>query len=71
MQIEVNSHYGNEHYCPITIIGVYGRDVDDDDDEDAMPTVDSDAHEEVEVPCTQPPSTTINSTEDNCTSSDS
>ena len=44
LQIEVLSHYGNEHYCPITIIRVYGMGVDDDDDDD-----NTSSHEEEEV----------------------
>ena len=43
-QIEVLTHYGNEHYCPITIIRVYGMGVDDDDDDD-----NTSSHEEEEV----------------------
>lgn len=34
IKIEMLSHYGQEHYCPLSILRVFGTTVDEDDDND-------------------------------------
>ena len=34
IKFEMLSHYGSEHYCPLSLLRIYGSSLDDDDDED-------------------------------------
>ncbi|XP_067941678.1 SUN domain-containing ossification factor-like isoform X2 [Watersipora subatra] len=70
VKIEILSHYGNEHYCPITIIRVFGSGVDDDDDDDDDDGDEADnqsigtaTEEPIKILSTDSPPTLVNETQ--------
>ena len=58
-QVEVLSHYGTEHFCPISLFRVYGNNeyefIDNQEETSGEPEVDSTAEEMLTNPDKTPP----------------
>lgn len=54
------SHYGSEHYCPITLVRIYGNGIDEDDDGEDDDTADQSDASTTKTPPTSATDASLN-----------